>query len=322
VGNDVDWIARATSTVSAAVGSFDSVTGVTMESELDANGVPIANSANSFSLQLNTNFFTTSACSCDGAADPSACQQWRQASLFRICDGWQQFVFSNSGVAFIQYWLLSFGPNCPTTGGGATGWLQTPIAPNDCFANSMVVLVPAQTIANLAQVRLTGQVNSGGTDTVIMSTGGSDLNAAGHDSVLNLAQAWNAAEFNIFGDCCFHEATFNDGSTLVVRISVNDGSTTAPSCGAGGFTGETNNLNLVGTPAVVPQETLPAIVFTESNAAGGAPASCSSSSGLTCREQCQLDFETCVEESGRPPAPTPAQCRAALRACNAHCPTP
>ena len=40
---------------------------------------------------------------------------------------------------------------------------------------------------------------------------------------------------------------------------------------------------------------------------------------LTCEEQCQLDFETCIEESGPPPAPTPAECRAALHVCNARC---
>jgi len=39
----------------------------------------------------------------------------------------------------------------------------------------------------------------------------------GEDNVLNLAQAWKDAEFNIFGDGGGSEASFNNASTIVVR---------------------------------------------------------------------------------------------------------
>jgi hypothetical protein len=55
---------------------------------------------------------------------------------------------------------------------------------------------------------------------------------------------------------------------------VNAGANIAPTCVQEGFTGEFNNLPLVGTPARVPASTLPAIVFTESNAANSTLASC------------------------------------------------
>jgi hypothetical protein len=53
---------------------------------------------------------------------------------------------------------------------------------------------------------------------------------------------------------------------------VHSGTTNAPNCVLAGFTGETNNLTLVGTPAVGTGPA-PAIVFNQSNVAG-APASC------------------------------------------------
>src|SRR5262249_76703 len=97
---------------------------------------------------------------------------------------------------------------------------------------------------------------------------------------LNLAQGWQAAEFNIVGDCCGSQAAFNTGSTIVVRTSVNYGSPNAPSCLGQGFTGETNNLFFVQASAVPPTETLPAVVFTQSNAISATPP-CSSATGVS-----------------------------------------
>jgi hypothetical protein len=304
VGHGIGWTAGMFSrTISSATGSFDSVTGVVSETGGDNPPVP-----NSFSLQLNSNGFDTPLC----MGRPFDCY------------GWQQFIYSNAGAAFagdafMQYWLNHFKTTCPT------GW--TPYG-DGCFRDSAHMGVPTHMITDLDRLSLTGQAAAGGMDTIILSDGGSslyvaanqdDYNPANQVGGLNLASHWESVEFNVFGDCCSSQANFNDGSTLVVRTSVNNGSIIAPSCMSGGFTGETNNLNLVGTPAVEPQGTLPAIVFTESNASGGTPPSCAAVAGLSCREQCQSDFDTCIEESGPPPAPTPAQCRAAFHACNARC---
>ncbi len=256
VGNGNDFTAEVSGSISTAIGSFDSVEGVTSETGTEySDGCSISgtNVANTFSLQLNANFFTGSAC--DDAANPSECR------------GWQQFVFSNAfsegaGVAFMQYWLINYGPTCPS------GWI--PYEDEDCYENSAAVSVPAQVIADLAQLSLTGNANSDGLDTVTLSTSSDVYSASGEDSVVNLALGWQEAEFNIFGDGCGSEANFNDGSALVVRTSVDNGTTNAPFCEDQGFTGETNNLNLV-DPCNTVGGASPAIVFTESKSGESTP---------------------------------------------------
>jgi hypothetical protein len=217
------------STLSSAVGSFDSITNVTSERDHDPN---------TYSLQLNTNFFPTTACL--GAPNPAACR------------GWQQFLYSTSeGIAFMQYWLVNYG-NCPQ------GWDSYG---SDCFTNSPATGVPAQSLADLAQLTLTGQA-SAGMDTVILTTGSGPIAASNQDSVLNLSVGWFAAEFNVFGDGSSRRAGFNPGSAIVVRLSVNNGTTNVPSCVAQSFTAETNNLNLQ-FPCSANGGASPAIVFTE-----------------------------------------------------------
>jgi hypothetical protein len=69
VGNGTDYAARVTGLMSSATGSFDSVSGVTSETgQVNGSGPQVANT---FSLQLNTNQFTTSMCS--GALNPTIC---------------------------------------------------------------------------------------------------------------------------------------------------------------------------------------------------------------------------------------------------------
>jgi hypothetical protein len=154
----------------------------------------------------------------------------------------------------------------------------------DCFRNSaQITAVPVQTIAGLANMILSGTAANGGNDTVSISVGNPPqvFAASAPDNLLGLSQSWTQAEFNIVGDCCNSQAVFNNGATLVVRTSLNEGSKLAPTCVQAGFTGETNNLNLVGTPTVVPQTALPSIVFTESNAPNGTPSTCAVSNGDT-----------------------------------------
>jgi hypothetical protein len=133
VGHGVDFSAGTTQPISSAVGSFDTVVGVTSLTGPDG--------ANSYSLQLNTNQFSTS--SCNSTA----------------CLGFQQFIYSTSGGLFMQLWLLGFGPNCPA-GFGHFGHQ------NDCATNSDAVTVPVQRLANLGQLSLTGTAVSGGMDTI------------------------------------------------------------------------------------------------------------------------------------------------------------
>lgn len=239
VGNGTDFSAQVSSgTISQAVGNFPVVTNVTNETD---------GAANVFSLQLNTQFFNTSACN----AVPG-------------CRGWQQFIYSTTtvGGAFMQYWLINFGAACPG------GWIASS---GSCFRNSSIIPVPAQTIAALQSLSLTGTSNSGGLDTVILSTGTTLYSASGQDSVLNLSQGWTQAEFNIFGDGgSIPTAAFNSGATLLVNTSVSNGTTNAPVCTGGGFTFEGNNLSLV-NPCCPFGGARSGIAFKESNVTIQAP---------------------------------------------------
>jgi hypothetical protein len=134
--------------------------------------------------------------------------------------------------------------------------------------------VPAQAISALQNLSLTGASNSGGLDTVILSTGTTLYSASGQDNVLNLSQGWTEAEFNIFGDgASIPTATFNSGATLLVHTSVSNGTTNAPVCTGAGFTFEGNNLSLV-NPCCPYGGTTPGIAFKESNVTVPTP-SCS-----------------------------------------------
>jgi hypothetical protein len=250
VGNGAnDFVAVIPSgTVTSAEGLF-----------LSASGLE---SAGTYSLQLNTNTFSNSPV-CSGAENPS------------ICQGWQQFVYTESSPAatYMQYWIINWGKTCPS------GWnTYTKNGPIDCWKNSSAKSVSAQGVDNLPYLSVEGEA-SGGTDTVILftpSTG--DLSAVGQDSVLGLEQGWTEAEFNVFGNGNGSQVNFNSGTTFAVQTSLYNGNSFTPSCSQTSFTGETNNLSLSPTssPACCPYSGYePGIQFVESNASG-ASATCGS----------------------------------------------
>ena len=223
-GANNDALAAVGSHISTTVGSFDSVTGVTSETGTDPNNNQ-PDTPNIFSLQLNSNFFSTSTCS--GATNPANCL------------GWEQFVYSSTdAVAYIQYWLVDYGSTCPANWTSFQG---------DCYTNSNAVSTSTVTIANLINLSVVAEATAS-TDMMIFSNGSTLYALQASDSVVNLAQGWQQSEFNIFGDGNGTEANFNNGSALVVRISVDYGSPSAPSCVNGGTTAETNNLSFASAP--------------------------------------------------------------------------
>ena len=254
-----DWSAGTSGLYTFAEGTFNSVTpGIS-----EASGAPPGTSgaiANSFSLQINSNTFTNSLTTplCAGAASPSLCQ------------GWEQFVFQNNlppsyctACVSVWYWLVPYGsPNCPT------GW--TPDV-GDCYISSTLAPVPLLTITPLPTMTLTGKI-SGGIDTVILDNNTS-LTATSSDSTLDLDQNWNTTEFNVFGGGGGGEGFFvepsatSPGTTIVVKTSVDDGTTNPPKCTSASFTGESNNLNLgMCCPYGSTSPNLPNIQFMETNA--------------------------------------------------------
>jgi hypothetical protein len=251
-GEGGDFAAQSSGLITWAVGSFPSVTGVT--SETDATFGP-----NAFGLQLNANTFPSSLC--------------------QGCTGWEQFVFQNfpggqyfSGV-YIQYWLLN-AQSCPPSW---TFFAGGPGETSGCYLNSQMTPVSPLTIADLGGLSLFGQA-SGGTDVVFLFMPSGNAYAEGQDSLLNLEDSWNAAEFNVFGAGNGSQAVFNGGSTIVVQTSIYDGTMNVPACPSEGFTAESNSLTLVPPclPAVIdtPSDGIaPTIDFMESNAgSSGAPS--------------------------------------------------
>ncbi len=246
VGAGTDFSSRTAGDTLTAEGSFTSVTGVTSESGGGA--------ANNYTLQLNTEFFSTTACS----GGLSGCQ------------GWEQFIYYNdppsTSFAFIQYWLINYGSTCP---GGWTFYQGS------CYTNSAEgVIVPNQTIATLGEMTLTGVAPAGSSgDSVTLSIGNTLYSVTGNSYFPDLAQHWNTSEFNIFGPGNSSQAAFNTGSTVVIRTAMDNG-TAAPSCVLEGFTAETNNLTLTGTPTAESGASWPSIVFTQTNAGTPTGATC------------------------------------------------
>jgi hypothetical protein len=247
-GNDYSVITN-TQTMSAE-GSFDAVEGVTSEND---NG-----SSNSYSLQLNTNGFSTVTC------------QNLLSSAPAQCSGWEQFIYSPDGGGYIQYWLFNFGPKCPSNWntcyqlGSVCESQPQPGTETNCWRNSTnSAAAPGEPITSLGEVKLLGAVG----DLVTVSIGDSVYSTSGDNTFPDLGSQWQTAEFNVFGDGGGTAAQFNVGSTLVVRTGMESTQNGTISFFNGGSTAETNNLTVVATPIVEPGtgSMLPSITFTESN---------------------------------------------------------
>jgi hypothetical protein len=250
VGNGVDYAAElAGQLISYGEGSFGTSAILT---ETDG-------ASDSYSLQLNTNVFTTSAC--NGVPG---------------CTGWQQYIFDNnaagSGTAavYIQYWLINHPSPCPAGytfyPGGAGG--------SGCYKNSTGVAVPVQALLNLSGLALTGTAVGGGLDQITLFTGTSIYSTYGEDTVLNASLGWLSAEFNVFGySSAGPVATFASGTLLSIETMVSNGVTTvAPTVLNTGYTFESNNLSFAPLGACsVADPNGPYIWFQESF--GATPAS-------------------------------------------------
>ena len=266
-GNAVSLQVPPGALIQWAVGSFDSVTGVTSESgPINNMGPPVPNA---YTIQLNANPLTSKT-ACTGSPNT-------------MCQGWEQWIFSSDGtqaIVFIQYWLLNFNAPCP--GGWNTFTFPPPAPPSSifCWYNSRQASnVPFEPITNLVNLGLGGTVSANG-DTYSfwdLTSATGEIFAGTGENAVNAAASWNTAEFIVAGDGGGGNATFNSGSKIVSRVTVGDGSAVAPSCVPIGFTAETNNLNFGPTAPVVPFPTDPALLFMESSA-GGAASNCAAAS--------------------------------------------
>jgi hypothetical protein len=259
-GNSDDYSAKVSGTISQAVGTFADVSpSVTEEGLVNNSGSQVANS---FSLQMNSQFFSGSP-ACDGSSDPSDCQAW------------QQFVYvygGSSSTIFMQYWLLNYDATCPSN------WYTSG---TDCFTNSDAAVVSTLTASQLASVQLSATAASGGNDGVSLSVGsGTATSVSNSDSEVDLASYWNTTQWNVIGQDDGSEANFGSDTSLEAQTALTDSSgSAAPSCVSEGFTGETNNLNLTSTPELG-GEPSPAMASQQTNGTTGT-VSCATASGTT-----------------------------------------
>ena len=247
--------------LSSAHGSFVAETGGSSEAD---NGNGSSNSgSNSYSLQMNTNLFSTSLCNSSNIAG---------------CQGWEQFVYDpQEQQAFIEYSLVGYGGNCGSLPDehGQTGWASYDIQGTStqvCWYNTQGVHVPAVAASALTGVSMTASATFA-TDTLTMTVSGTPytLNVS---SVLGLATGWNDAEFNIFGENGGSQAVFNSPTSLEVQVNVTSSTPTraAPSCSTGTTTGETNTLSITAGSCCPFGGDSPGVQFVESNTGAAAPA--------------------------------------------------
>lgn len=237
VGSTRDYAAVVAGHMSSASGSFTAVSGLVREEDGGTAGM--------YAIQLNSNFMPTDKV-CSTAADPS------------VCHGWQQFIYNNHyQQAFMQYWLGHYNAPCPA------GW-TTHKKNGDigCFVNSKAVSLPFQKIDQLKYLSVAGSAVAQGLDTVVVTTQKRAYSVSGKDRVMYLANYWNTAEFNVFGDGGGTRAVFNKGTSLTVQIDVTNGTSAKPVCETNdGTTAETNNLVL--GPCTASRGTQPSVSFTE-----------------------------------------------------------
>jgi hypothetical protein len=264
VGDGADYTADVEpNLISTSIGAFPKLKGVT---SVTSKGCCGEGGLNSYTLQLNSYFFQTSAC-----------------GSIQNCAGWEQFVLSNppgssDGALFIQDWLV------PTKGSGLSGcppdegWEFVGIG---CVQNSPTsVSIPNISVTDLNQVIETGSAASSG-DSIYLSVGGTEYGMQNiqKDGVVDLAAHWEGAEFNVIGNGGGDIADFNTGSKIIVSLQADDGLLTKPTCPADtGTTGESNNLFFVKAPRRPAKLQYPSIEFAMSSTNAG-NASCDTVKG-------------------------------------------
>ena len=268
-------VAPGNDRISAAIGSFPSAT-VTSERTVNVNGSTGSVGPNSYTLQINSNVFSTAVCK--GVANCGY--------------GWVQFVYTNPpnaaptkyprpGQLNVWDWLEPINRKpiaCPKN----AGWIAS--SPY-CYQVSPTIEIPNQAIGGNALAAMTLEGTAGTTDSVYLTVGPTTyaIEQAQRDGITDLAENWTQTEFNIYGNDNGSVAKFTAGSRMTVSVQTNLGAgvTTAPKCSpVYTTTAESNTLNYVAPPANPSKLKYPSILFAQSAASGGTP-SCKTLAGST-----------------------------------------
>jgi hypothetical protein len=253
--------------MTAADGSFPSVTcgSSPCESGLFGNSGTAASTV--YSLQLNTNFTLPATSSCSTAYIPGA------------CTGWQQFVYDSKLKEIqVEPALIGYDNTC-------TGTFNSSDGAGNCYdENESATTVPQLTPQQLMSdsVHFMGQVGlvSGTlTDTVKLIVSGTSYAATAADSLVNLSGNWTIAQFGLYGDRGGGEANFVAGSDMKVNLVTHSGTTNAPTCIPFNSTGESNNLFLQPAPTLATGAS-PAMESDQNSTQSASPAACATAHGI------------------------------------------
>jgi len=240
--------------ITAASGSFTSVSpGI---SETDS----VKLTADTYTLQLNTNAFSTPLC--NGMVH---------------CNAWVQFAYQNgpntagvsTGVVEIDSFLFGYTQPCPSP--------YISQGQNECLAVPTSSAFPGIPVSRLADVSLSGAVTGGSLISQLRlknSDGSSSTWSASLPDSSGLSGQWNSTQFGIYGGHSNSNANFGANTTLEAVTSIVGSSAVAPTCGIGGLTAEGNNLNLAQTPALGTQGWSTMASLQTNTTTGGTP-SCS-----------------------------------------------
>jgi hypothetical protein len=227
-----------TGVVTSAVGSFPSVSAGPTEEDSKRK------EKETYSLQLNTNFFKDAA-KCAGSKNAAG------------CGAGQQFVFSQTesgGELSFEYVIVGYAEDGSTCPGGYAE------IEGNCYKGSPRVSLPAIVkVSELASVSFEAKANGpGNLDSIVMITKAGSAVATGAADELDLgtSKEWKRAEFGVFGWANESVAEFSPNTTITINTAVNATplSDLAPICSKGALhTLEANNLSFEGTPALAPQ---------------------------------------------------------------------
>jgi hypothetical protein len=138
------------------------------------------------------------------------------------------------GLLYMQWWLIGYGA-CPG------GWYASG---NSCYRNSVETFRGfADNPSMLYAQSLSGSATATQDQTTFCDQAGC-IAASDADTTFLSQNHWTNAEWNVFGVCCYSQANFNAGLTLTLTMTAGIDDRTSFGCAGGGYTGETNNLNL------------------------------------------------------------------------------
>jgi hypothetical protein len=266
-GGTNDFASNPTGTIIGVDGTFPNPSVGLTETGPIANSGPSL--SDTYTLQINANPFTGGACA--GSPNPT-------------CQAWEQFVYENNPTThqvYIQYWLLKYNATCPSI-----AWTQFQFTGHPeiyCYQSTFASpTLSGHSVSEFGSnnLRFSALVTPS-SDEVVITVGADSAMRTGSNAV-GLAAGWVDGEFNVFGDggnsSGGGQAGFGASSTIVVKNTVHNGTRNAPACDMQSFTGETNNLTLVGM-GPIPTQASPAIEFTESNVPGSL-AACVTAAGF------------------------------------------